>query len=74
MTASAIYEGSVRHRRFAERAHEFEHRVALAYLDLDEVHSLPLLHGRLVRFERSDYLGDPRTPLFTPSSWKPQPQ
>ena len=63
MTASAIYEGSVRHRRFAERAHEFEHRVALAYLDLDEVPSLPLLHGRLVRFERSDYLGDPRTPL-----------
>jgi DUF1365 family protein len=63
VTVSAIYEGKVRHRRFAERPHEFEHRVALTYLDLDEIPSLPLLHGRLVRFERSDYLGDPHTPL-----------
>ncbi|MEA2438680.1 MAG: uncharacterized protein QOH76_104 [Thermoleophilaceae bacterium] len=63
MSASAIYEGSVRHRRFAERLHQFEHRIALAYIDLDEVPSLPLLKGTLVRFERSDYLGDPRVPL-----------
>jgi uncharacterized protein len=59
MSESAIYEGTVRHRRFAERAHEFSYRLALAYLDLDE----PLPRGRLVRFERSDYLGDPRVPL-----------
>jgi DUF1365 family protein len=63
MSASAIYEGTVRHRRFADRPHEFETGIALAYLDLDEVPSLPLLRGRLVRFERSDYLGDPHTPL-----------
>jgi DUF1365 family protein len=63
MTASAIYEGTVRHRRFAERSHEFEHRLSLVYLDLDEVPSLTLLRGRLVRFERSDYLGDPAVPL-----------
>jgi uncharacterized protein len=63
MTASAIYEGSVRHRRFAERPHEFEYRLALAYIDLDELPALPLLRGKLVRFERSDYLGDPSTPL-----------
>jgi DUF1365 family protein len=63
MTASAIYEGTVRHRRFAEHAHEFEYRLALAYVDLDELPSLSLLHGRLVRFERSDYLGDARIPL-----------
>jgi DUF1365 family protein len=54
-----IYEGTVRHRRFAERSNEFTHRVALAYLDLDE----PPPTGRLVRFDRSDYLGDPRQPL-----------
>src|SRR3954469_8223214 len=63
-TASAIYEGTVRHRRFAERGNEFTTNIALAYLDLDELPKLPL-HSRLrpVRFERSDYLGDPGTSL-----------
>jgi DUF1365 family protein len=68
VTASALYEGTVRHRRFAVRPHEFRHRVALAYLDLDELDSL--LDGRLVaerpglvRFRRHDYLGDPATGL-----------
>ncbi|HXN38064.1 MAG TPA: DUF1365 domain-containing protein [Solirubrobacteraceae bacterium] len=64
MTASAIYEGTIRHRRFAVRAHEFRHRLALLYLDLDELDSLlggRLVTGRpgLVRFRRGDYLGDP---------------
>jgi len=68
VTASAIYEGTVRHRRYAVRPHEFSHRLALAYLDLDELDGL--LGGRLtagrpgfVRFRRADYLGDPATPL-----------
>jgi uncharacterized protein len=60
MTASAVYEGTVRHRRFAERDNEFTTGIALAYVDLDE---LPFSHGKLVRFERSDYLGDPSKPL-----------
>jgi DUF1365 family protein len=60
MTASAIYEGTVRHRRFADRTNEFTTNIALAYVDLDE---LPFSRGRLVRFERSDYLGDPAKPL-----------
>jgi DUF1365 family protein len=59
---SAIYEGTVRHRRFADRENSFTHDVALAYVDLDELSELPL-NGRLVRFERSDYLGDPSQPL-----------
>jgi DUF1365 family protein len=59
MSANAIYEGTVRHRRFAERPHEFTYRLALVYLDLGE----PLPRGRLVKFERSDYLGDPAVPL-----------
>lgn len=65
-TASAIYEGTVRHRRFADRDNEFTTHIALAYLDLDELPALPL-HGRLrpVRFRRSDYLGDLGTPLAT---------
>ena len=63
MTASAIYEGTIRHRRFAVRPHEFRHRIALAYVDLGELDGL--LGGRLVagrrgvmRFRRSDYLGE----------------
>ena len=68
MTASAIYEGTIRHRRFAVRTHEFRHRLALLYVDLGELEGL--LGGRLagvrpglVRFRRSDYLGDPAVPL-----------
>lgn len=68
MTVSAIYEGTIRHRRFAVRAHELRHRIALVYLDLDELDGL--LDGRLiakhpglVRFRRRDYLGDPHVEL-----------
>ena len=68
MTHSALYEGTIRHRRFAVRRHELNHRIAMAYVDLDE---LPRLQGGrllarrpgLVRFRRRDYLGDPATPL-----------
>ncbi len=68
MTVSAIYEGTIRHRRFAVRAHELRHRIALVYLDLEELDGL--LAGRLiaghpglVRFRRGDYLGDPHVGL-----------
>ena len=37
MTASALYAGCVRHRRFAQRGRSFEHGLAMAYLDLDEL-------------------------------------
>jgi DUF1365 family protein len=67
VSSSCIYEGVIRHRRL-EPQREFIHRLALAYLDLEE---LPrLLGGRLVsrrpglvRFRRRDYLGDPAMPL-----------
>ncbi len=66
-TASCIYEGTIRHRRVEPRR-SFEHRIALFYVDLDE---LPrLLGGRLVarrpgvlRFRRRDYLGHGPAPL-----------
>jgi len=67
MSISCIYEGSIRHRRL-EPQREFRHRLALTYIDLDELPSL--LGGRLaapraglLRFRRRDYLGDPATPL-----------
>jgi DUF1365 family protein len=31
---AAVYEGTIRHRRFAVREHGFKHRIALAYADL----------------------------------------
>jgi DUF1365 family protein len=68
VTASAIYEGTVRHRRFGDAGNQFRHGVALAYVDLDELPGL--LGGRLaaqrpgiVRFRRDDYLGDRSLPL-----------
>ena len=68
MSASCIYVGAVRHRRFEVRDHQFRYRLALAYVDLDELPQL--LSGRLikrlpglVRFRRRDYLGDARIPL-----------
>jgi uncharacterized protein len=67
VSASCIYEGTIRHRRLHPRR-EFSHRLALVYLDLDELSGL--LDGRLVarrpglvRFRRRDYLGDPAVPL-----------
>jgi uncharacterized protein len=66
---SAIYEGMIYHRRVAERAHEFRHRIAMAYIDLGEVDDV--VGGALTRarpgiahFRRSDYLGDPDVPLI----------
>ena len=65
VSRSAIYEGHIRHRRFAVRNHAFRYRIAMAYIDLDELPTL--LGGRLtrerpglIRFRRSDYLGDPQ--------------
>jgi DUF1365 family protein len=67
---SAIYEGTVRHRRFAPISHAFSYRVGMLYLDLDELPAAldagPLWSARRAapgRFRREDYLGDPATPL-----------
>jgi uncharacterized protein len=66
-TKSCIYSGTIRHRR-REPRREFRHRLALAYVDLDELPSL--LGGRLVaprpgalRFRAADYLGRGVVPL-----------
>ena len=66
-TASCIYEGTIRHRRVEPRR-SFQHRIALFYLDLEELPGL--LRGRLVRprpgllrFRRGDYLGGGTAPL-----------
>jgi DUF1365 family protein len=69
-TASAIYTGSLRHRRYAEVAREFSHPVNFVYLDLDELPGLA--GGRLIRpspgpwrFRRRDFHGPREVPLDT---------
>ncbi len=70
MSESALYEGWVSHRRAEPVEHSFRYRVLMAYLDLQELPSVldrhPLWSARRTapaRFRRSDYLGDPDTPL-----------
>jgi uncharacterized protein len=70
MSASAIYQGRLRHRRLGPVEHSFEYRVWMLLADLDELPELfdrhPLWSARRpapVRFRRSDYLGDPALPL-----------
>ncbi|HIV71839.1 MAG TPA: DUF1365 domain-containing protein [Candidatus Aquabacterium excrementipullorum] len=67
---SAVYEGTVRHRRHAPRAHAFGYRMAQLYLDLDELGQV--FDGRwlwsvgrrnLAEFRRGDYLGPPQQAL-----------
>lgn len=67
---SALYVGSVRHRRFTPKAHSFDFPLFLAYLDLAELDTV--FRGRwlwsagkanLVAFRRKDYHGDPEVPL-----------
>jgi DUF1365 family protein len=69
---SALYTGSVRHRRFTPRPHAFSYAYFMLYLDLAE---LPQLFARrwlwgveraaLASFRRADHLGDPAIPLDT---------
>ncbi len=67
---SAIYIGSVRHRRRGPVAHAFRYRLFMMYLDLAELDRLfdPYWLWSVRRpapawFRRADYFGDPEQPL-----------
>jgi DUF1365 family protein len=67
---SAIYEGTVRHRRYGTVSREFSYRVFMAYLDLEEIPEVMSLHPLWstrprspVRFRRADYFGDAERPI-----------
>jgi DUF1365 family protein len=69
-TASAVYEGTIRHRRFEPVEHEFAYRFFLMYLDLEELPGVldpyPGWSARRpapARFRRADFIGDPERPL-----------
>jgi DUF1365 family protein len=70
MSASAVYEGWVRHRRFEPVEHSFRYRLFLMYLDLEDLPEAldpyPLFSARRpapAHFRRADYMGDPARPL-----------
>jgi uncharacterized protein len=70
MTASAVYEGWIRHRRFEPVEHRFRYRLFLMYLDLDELPGVldpyPGWSARrraLARFRRADFIGEEALPL-----------
>ncbi|HTY40279.1 MAG TPA: DUF1365 domain-containing protein [Thermoanaerobaculia bacterium] len=67
---SAVYRGTIRHRRFTPARHEFRYRMFMLYLDLDELPAV--FDGRWLWsarrfapawFRRADYLGSPSVPL-----------
>jgi DUF1365 family protein len=62
--ASAVYEGTVTHRRHAPNAHAFSYRMAQLYLDLGEIDRVfqgrwlwSVNRGNLAQWRRADYLG-----------------
>ena len=67
---SAVYEGTVLHRRHAPHAHAFRYRMAQLYLDLDELERVfarrwlwSIERRNLAQFRRADYLGPTDLPL-----------
>jgi uncharacterized protein len=68
--ASALYIGHTRHRRYAPNAHAFRFPLFMMYLDLTELDRVfarrwfwSIDKRNLAQFRRSDFLGDPGTPL-----------
>ncbi len=68
--AGAVYEGIVRHRRYAPHPHAFSYRMAQLYLDLSELDAVFARHWlwsnerrNVAEFRRSDYLGPPQLSL-----------
>ena len=70
MMHSAIYEGTIRHRRYRPVENSFRYRLFMMYLDLSELEAVVDLHPfwsaeqpNLAVFRRRDYPGDPRVDL-----------
>lgn len=69
-SASAVYEGVVRHRRVAPHPHVFYQRIAQLFIDLDELDTVFSRHWlwskdrpNIAEFRRRDYLGPGDVPL-----------
>ncbi|MGU3413798.1 DUF1365 domain-containing protein [Enterobacteriaceae bacterium C34A] len=62
---SCLYQGMLRHRRMHPRIHQFQYRLFLAWLDLDELDALPSVGIRRNRFAVASF-HDSDYPLGTP--------
>ncbi len=70
MMHSAIYEGTIQHRRFIPVKNHFKYRIFMLYLDLDELNEVfdssrfwSIEKRNIAVFRRSDHLGNPDIPL-----------
>lgn len=66
----SLYTGTVRHRRFSPRKHEFTYRLFMAWLDIDRIPELMAQspwtsYNRFnwASFHQRDHFGDPALPL-----------
>jgi len=69
---SALYIGSIQHRRFGPAKNAFRYRIFMNYIDLRELPGLfdrrwfwSARHPALARFKRADFLGPADVPLDT---------
>jgi DUF1365 family protein len=67
---SAIYTGTLRHRRFKPVSHEFTYPLFMVFLDIDRLPELMQVSGATgynqwnwASFEERDHFGDPALPL-----------
>jgi DUF1365 family protein len=72
MIKSALYEGSVRHRRFRPRPNMFQYRLFFMFLDLEELPTLFDIHPlwsyqrwNVAYFRRKDHFGDSSVTMDT---------
>ena len=68
--APALYTGTIRHRRFAPRAHQFEYSLFMVLLDIDRLrdamrvsHLTSYNRWNVAAFDERDHIGDPSRPL-----------
>jgi DUF1365 family protein len=70
--APGLYVGTIRHRRFTPRPHDFEYRLFMVLLDVDGIEQAMTAsrltsynHWNWASFHDSDHVGDPSQPLRT---------
>ena len=70
MMESALYLGTLRHRRFRPVPHEFTYPLFMSFLDIDRIPELMKVsrfagydRWNWTSFDNHDYFGDPRLPL-----------
>jgi uncharacterized protein len=72
MPAAGIYNGTLNHRRFTPRRHEFDYPLFMVLLDIDRIPEMMSVsrlagHNRFgwASFDDRDHFGDPSLPLRT---------